>query len=30
VVAFNRHVADVDVGHLRTRTTPLAPRRLAR
>jgi Putative DNA-binding domain len=30
VVAFNRPSADVDVGHLRTRTTPLAPRRLAR
>jgi Putative DNA-binding domain len=30
VVAFNRHAAKVDVGHLRTRTTPLAPRRLAR
>jgi Putative DNA-binding domain len=30
VVAFNRHAADVDVGHLRTGTTPLAPRRLAR
>jgi hypothetical protein len=29
VVAFNRHSAKVDVGHLRTRTTPLAPRRLA-
>jgi len=30
VVAFNRHATDVDVGHLETRTTPLAPRRLAR
>jgi Putative DNA-binding domain len=30
VVAFNRHGVDVDVGRLRTRTTPLASRRLAR
>jgi hypothetical protein len=30
VVAFHRQAAGVDVGHLRTRTTPLAPRRLAR
>jgi hypothetical protein len=29
VVAFNRHAADVDVPHPRTRTTPLAPRGLA-
>jgi hypothetical protein len=30
VVAFNRQVVDVRIGHMRTRTTPLAPRRLAR
>jgi Putative DNA-binding domain len=30
VVAFHRHAGDVDVGDLRTRAAPLAPRRLAR
>jgi hypothetical protein len=30
VIAFNRQAADVDVGDLRTRATPLVPRGLAR
>jgi len=30
VVSFHRRVADVGIGHLRARTTPLAPKRLPR
>jgi hypothetical protein len=30
VVSFHRRAADVGIGHLRTRNTPLAPRRLPR
>jgi hypothetical protein len=30
VVAFHRHTGDVEIGHVKARTTPLAPRRLPR